>query len=94
MKKEKKKDINNTDIKSEIKDGVEIFHCDECNFESKYRGSIKEHKKMHMNPEDLKFYHCPDCDFKSKHKSNLSQVSCSFSSKLFTERGSVACRNS
>ncbi|XP_023310762.1 uncharacterized protein LOC111691737 [Anoplophora glabripennis] len=62
-----------TEHLSEHKDPSQIqtYKCNECNFETKYKGNMKKHQLKHEDSSKLHMYRCNDCDYETKYKYNI-----------------------
>ena len=66
---------------SSRKDGLEIhkdgvhtdikLNCNLCNYETKWKGALLKHNKIHQNILQNKFFECNLCDYKSASKQTL-----------------------
>jgi hypothetical protein len=52
--------------------GVTWHLCKDCDFKTKYKGNLKQHRADTHN-KNVTWHYCKDCDFKAKLKSNLKQ---------------------
>ncbi|XP_023312072.1 zinc finger protein 816-like [Anoplophora glabripennis] len=50
---------------------TQMYKCDKCDFESKYKTSVKHHQLRHKEPSEVHMYECDNCGYKTKYKSHL-----------------------
>ena len=50
------------------------FECDQCDFKSKYKRSLNNHKiSKHLKDDEILWYKCEECSFRSKQQEHLKK---------------------
>ncbi|XP_023312549.1 zinc finger protein 761-like isoform X2 [Anoplophora glabripennis] len=52
---------------------VQMYHCNTCDFKTKYKGSLTNHLLSHEDYSKESIYECQSCCMKYRHKSSLSR---------------------
>lgn len=51
---------------------LKLYTCPECNFETKYKGSLRKHVQKHKGAGETLTVTCPKCPFETKHTGYLN----------------------
>ncbi|KAJ8957858.1 hypothetical protein NQ318_001854 [Aromia moschata] len=52
---------------------VLMYHCDNCDYQTRHKHSLKHHVALHQDPSKVTMYHCEKCQFKTKRKDYLKK---------------------
>lgn len=50
---------------------ISLLKCELCNFETKWRTSLRTHMLLHKDKSELVIYKCENCKYQSKYKKHL-----------------------
>lgn len=50
---------------------ISLVKCEFCNFETKWRTSLRTHMLLHKDKSELVIYKCEKCKYQSKYKKHL-----------------------
>ncbi|XP_023311837.1 zinc finger protein 142-like [Anoplophora glabripennis] len=64
---------NGSEVESKQERKVQMYRCNDCDYETKYKMNIKSHQSKHKDPSQVQMYRCDECDYETELKGNIKK---------------------